>query len=485
MSVVKPVPAVPSFIRDKCVGDDMISVNGPYSLDEVIVPDTLRDFYERWLEHSGIQQGQTRPTLAQWCSDICSLDPNYHIYVIKFIYDKVYHHKTLLKIADQSKRDVLISIPLVHVRKDFFEANFYHGVTPATYNACVQKDFADKYDWNEVVQFMTVTFSLPTWDELYVDDEFGEFVVSQQHHRNTQTHSETDPRDITVQIEECDGVTIRTTTTRVGDTDVRQHTHFEDAEDVAELISPVPHTEDDESGSPIWCSEWNERAFMVCEDTDADNKGVGRGSCPPCPSGRNAFGGTTTKEVDVIPADEDTQTLLDDLKYWEIKEETDKSLLVYPNNSMSWFRGRYGYIKPEIPTGRLYHRPLYLSNHGGFWINKTSELSKLILKNQEESTESQDDDETTTTTTISKRSVRFADDLDNWLIGYIIKNKKTQGWTARIVPSVKSAFSHCPSVIDTDGLYHRPLYYCDKNKGYYINTASQLYKTLMDRPFNW
>lgn len=467
MSAVKPIPVVPSFISDKCVGDNMVIVNGPYSLDEVLVPETLRDFYERWLDQAGIQQGQTRPTLANWCSNVCSLDPKYHIYVTKFIYDKVYHHKTLLKIADKAGDDMTsITIPLVHVRKDFFEANYYQQTTPAIYNGMIQRDFADKYDWHEVAQFMNITFSLPTWSELYDDDEFGEFVETKQRHNMTQTQSETTatatPKDITVHVEECDGVTIRTTTTRVGDNVVRRHTRFEEKEtivddDVAELISPVcPHADDDSDAG------WDETAFMEeIEDPDAD-----------------------------------TQTLLEDLKYWDIKEETDTSLLVYPVYIMSVFRGRYGYIERVIPTGSLYNRPLYLSEKdGGYWINKTSELSKLIMKVHEENMESDDEDEddvedvniVDTPSVSAPASVptpapaptpKFADDIQNWRVTYIIKRTQDK-WVATIRPTETSAFAHCPAVVDTDGLYHRNIYYSPKDNGYFIGTNSNLYATLM------
>lgn len=474
MSVVKPVPVIPYFIRDKCVDDDMVIVNGPYSLDEVLVPETLRDFYERWLDNAGIQQGQTRPTLANWCSNIRELDPKYHIYVTKFIYDKVYHHKTLLKIADKAGDDVSsITIPLVHVRKDFFEANYYQQTTPAIYNSIIQRDFADKYDWHEVAQFMNITFSLPTWSELYDDDEFGEFVESKQRHNMTQTQSETiatatatpSPKDITVQVEECDGVTIRTTTTRVGDNVVRRHTRFEEKEtgvdddDVAEPISPVcPHADDDSN------ADWDETAFMEIEDPDATDE--------------------------VVPEDEDTQTLLDDLKYWEIKEETDTSLLVYPVYIMSVFRGRYGYIERVIPTGSLYKRPLYLSEKdGGFWINKTSELSKLIMKVHEENMESDDEDEDESdndvedvkivdATPVPAPAPKFADDIQNWRVTYIIKRTQDK-WVATIRPTETSAFAHCPAVVDTDGLYHRNIYYSPKNNGYFISTNCNLYATLL------
>jgi hypothetical protein len=269
------------------------------------------------------------------------------------MYDKTYNNKALFHLTDQAERDAPISIPLVHVRKDFFKANFYHDVTPATYNARVQKEFADKYDWNEVSQFMTVTFSLPTWSELYGDDEFGEYVETHQHHRNTQTLSETEPKDIIVQVEDCDGVTIRTVITRVGDTVVRRHVRFEDTDnndDDTEPISPIPHDEHDSD------ADWDETAFMEVEGTD-DEK-----------------------------------------------------------------------------------------------INNTQPT--------------------------------FANDIDNWQVINTIKNKKTRCLTARILPSSKSAFSHCPSVIDTNGLYYRPIYYCAKNHCYYINANSKLYKTLMNRPIN-
>jgi hypothetical protein len=58
------------------------------------------------------------------------------------------------------------------------------------------------------------------------------------------------------------------------------------------------------------------------------------------------------------------------------------SALICPNDDSEFaMKNRHGDMVYDtvIETGNLYHRPLYYSpKHGGYWINKDSELAHLI-----------------------------------------------------------------------------------------------------------
>lgn len=62
-------------------------------------------------------------------------------------------------------------------------------------------------------------------------------------------------------------------------------------------------------------------------------------------------------------------------------------------------------------------------------------------------------------------SVRLADDGDKL--------------TCLLRPRASSKFAHRPSVIETHGLYHRPIYHHKGDDGYWINTDSQLFTTFL------
>lgn len=52
-----------------------------------------------------------------------------------------------------------------------------------------------------------------------------------------------------------------------------------------------------------------------------------------------------------------------------------------------------------------------------------------------------------------------------------IKSSKSSYW-------IENQKQHLPKVIDTENLYHRPIYYMEKCKGYFINKNSKLYRLI-------
>ena len=146
-----------------------------------------------------------------------------------------------------------------------------------------------------------------------------------------------------------------------------------------------------------------------------------------------------------------------------------------------------------IETGTLYHRPLYYSDcYGGYWINRDSDLYRLIKSNNNPNPAGSWMGRTSVKETYNKPvsvktpkerrdlshriALRF--DIKNWFIVGTMKHRNS----ALICPNDRSVFAMMnrhgnmvyDPVIDTGALYHRPIYYSPKHGGYWINKDSKL-----------
>ena len=252
-----------------------------------------------------------------------------------------------------------------------------------------------------------------------------------------------------------------------------------------------------------------------------------------------------------------TRKLRNDLKHWSIREVRPNSVLVYPYSVFSMFRGRYKTFPDTIATGTLYHRPLHFSDqYGGYWINKDSELAKLIDNNSQDVNTQRIAPEMC----MNKDSKILQGDTSDWQVieetehmllvrnnnpnsrwfgrgvsrcarrqplaysqrdgGFwinknsalakVIRNAKpksqadtitfvddiTKNWnvvmskqdfdnggcveSALIRPCKKSRYANRPSVIDTEGAYHRPIYYHSGDDGYWVSGDSYLYQCVSE-----
>lgn len=70
---------------------------------------------------------------------------------------------------------------------------------------------------------------------------------------------------------------------------------------------------------------------------------------------------------------------------------------------------------------------------------------------------------------------QLAADLTHWIAVVVRMGDNGNDVTALLRPRSSSKFAHRPSVIDTHGLYHRPIYHHKGDDGYWINTDSQLF----------
>jgi hypothetical protein len=301
---------------------------------------------------------------------------------------------------------------------------------------------------------------------------------------------------------------------------------------------------------------------MIQDDVRVEvtqNNGVtSRTTITPLPN--NTVRCHTRFEEHEAPEIEDyvTRKLRNDLKHWSIREVRPNSVLVYPYSAFSMFRGRYKTFPDTIVTGTLYHRPLHFSDqYGGYWINKDSELARLIDKNSQDintqriapgSCMNKDSKILQSNTSdwqvieetehmflvrnnnpnsrwfgrgvsrrarmqplaysqrdggfwINKNSAlakhihkaqakshvdaegSFTDDITkNWKVVMTKQNFDNDGCVESVLirPCKRSRYENRPSVIDTEGAYHRHIYYHSGDDGYWVGGDSYLYQCVSE-----
>jgi hypothetical protein len=319
----------------------------------------------------------------------------------------------------------------------------------------------------------------------------------------------------------------------------------------------IPNNSNMDSDSSVSNDFVSIASDMIQDDVRVEvtrNNGVtARTTVTPLPN--NTVRRHTRFEEREAPEIEDyvTRKLRNDLKHWSIREVRPNSVLIYPYSAFSMFRGHYKTFPDTIATGTLYHRPLRFSDqYGGYWINKDSELAKLIDKNsqdvnsqriapemcmnkdskilQGDTSDWQVMEETEHMLLVrnnnpnskwfgrgASRNVRkqplaysqrdggfwinknsplaklirdakpkthahtisFIDDAThNWHVVMTKQNFDNGGRveSALIRPYQKSRYANRPSVIDTEGAYHRPIYYHIGDDGYWVSGDSYLYQ---------
>ena len=497
------IPAILSGRPGVTTSKDKITTFGPYSLDDVIERETLNEIYARWLyeQEPSYDQRQSmsipRVPLSEWCTDIFEL-PKYRLYATCTTYGWMSRGEGLLEFGMKNHTDSsqkLYTISLANIRKDTFTACYSISLSSADYTNVVRRDFPTSSE-AELASYLTISFRLPSWQELYgtnanCDDEEDIYDDVSIVESDSGPSVHTDVSDSGDNMPNDDnGVTSRTTTTALPDNTVRRHTRFEERE--------APEIEDHV-----------------------------------------------------------TRKLRNDLKHWSVLEVRPNTMLIYPQSEFSVFRGRYKTFPDTIATGTLYHRPLHFSDqYGGYWINRNSELAKLIDKTsqdmnsqrffpessmnkdskmlQEDSSDWQVLEETEHMLLVRNnnpnsrlfgrgvsRSARrqslaysqrdggfwinknsplaklirdakpktqadtitFADDVTkNWNVVMTKQNFDNDGCveSALIRPCKKSRYENRPSVIDTEGAYHRPIYYHSGDDGYWVSGDSYLYQCVSE-----
>lgn len=390
---------IPAILSGFNIPDGNITSYGPYSLDDVIERDTLKDIYDCWLSnqepaYASGEVPRPRVPLCEWCTDIFEL-PGYWLYASRTTYGS-YYGESLLEFGmntDANYDGKLYTISLTNIRTDMFTSCYGPTLSSVDYTNVVRRDFS-KYNEAELAPYLTLSFRLPSWQKLYgTGDDYSASEMSV-----------------------------------VGDDDDVSFVNFN-------------------SGTTTM-------------DADDANSASGSGSC----TGRLTEDGVTAM-------------LRNDLKYWVVLEEREKSLLVAPNDDRTAYRGRYGVAEYTIQTGTLYKRPLYYSGRdNGYWINKGSELARIILKNHEKKT---NDVKSTQSTDeqVSKKTERarlINDVMDRWRVA-LYRKLPGKPTTVLLRPDRNSIYADHPDVIETYDLYHRPLYHSKKHIGYWISEDSNLY----------
>lgn len=372
------------------------TVTGPFGFDEVFEQDALRDIYEFWLRDNGVKHA--KETMAAWCMRLKEHGFYYNIYIRKrepgmcdVPSDIIRFGMPLEAVANRDRT----TISLVNVKEDLFKAiNDKQLSLPYTAFPLLVHINYMLATYGEDADHTAISYVLPTFNELYSVQQTTENTI--------------------------------VTTEPVGNGQYRTHTRHKDEDD--------------------------------CEDISAEELAV-------------------FEAADITENDVHAANLRLDINHcrWGIISENDaKNTALIMRAYSHWFK------KGEtIETGTLYHRPLYYSDiHSGYWINRDSDLYRLIKTNNHHNpagtwmpcVKPREEPE------LATPGQKLRNDLKNWFIVASLSH------SVLICPNDGSEFAMInrhgdmvyDTVIDTGDLYHRPLYYSPKHGGYWINKDSEL-----------
>jgi len=502
---------------------------GPFGFDEIFQQDALRDIYEFWLRNNGVKYA--KETMAAWSMRLKEHGFYYNIYIRKLEggmwkapTDFIQFGMPLDAVANRDRT----TISLVNVREELFRAidikqqPLPYPPTPVAHINYMLTMYGEDADHT------AMSYVLPTFKELYnVPITEGNTVVTTEPVGNGQYRTHTMYGD-----EEYDYC--KTSKCEICRWMTEDEPMAED-DDSTEYMG--------ESGWDRWPSE-KEATNNLHQDIINGNWGI----IHKDKSGETAIVGFSKSNYYTVGDTIPTGTLNDNnpIQYYigEIDDgyeghcgyliECDSNLyrLIKDNNNTSLCAEaksskhsiterdvdaaklrvdinhcRWGIIRENdvkntalvmreyspdfkkgqtVETGSLYHRPLYYSDiHSGYWINRDSELYRLIKRNMRPNSERKTERKKAVTK-VSNQRVRLSDEerAERKLLDDIIhwRVKESNDNTLIVRPVEGSLFfrrNRPFETIETGTLYHRPLVYSHKYGGYWIHRDCELARLIL------
>lgn len=168
-------------------------------------------------------------------------------------------------------------------------------------------------------------------------------------------------------------------------------------------------------------------------------------------------------------------SLADDVKHWEfVKWKDGGSIIVRPGSKSQYHNcpAVVSLARHKSIGGSVGYILRYDTINEGYRVDSDDEnfasiprptYEEFIYK--QEAIEAQND---------------FAKDISrHWQVA-VIRHKTELKGSALIRPKGGSEYAHRPKVIDTHGLYHRPIYYAPSADGYWINEDSNLFTVIYE-----
>ena len=167
--------------------------------------------------------------------------------------------------------------------------------------------------------------------------------------------------------------------------------------------------------------------------------------------------------------------LADDVEHWEFVAWKESNRIIVRPGSKSKYHNCPAIVslaRHKSIGGSVGYILRYDATYKGYCVDADDENFASIARptyeefiNQQKAIEAQND---------------FAKDIRrHWRVA-VVRHKTELKGSALIRPKGGSEYAHRPKVIDTHGLYHRPIYYAPSADGYWISEDSNMFQTICE-----